>query len=161
MRKMRRPILCLALLALVASLPAGAAVFDVKLKNGNTLQTRYQPTVAGWDEGKILLVTSMGNQISLDWDDVDVITSDTEVKGYGKVINTTTILLGVTANDLPVPGQGQTADPQMQLLNYLQQRDSQTAPPFSVQQFAEPNSGGGLPIGFAQTVTPPLGGVVQ
>ncbi len=160
MRKMRRPILCLAVLALIASLPAAAAVFEVKLKNGNTLETRYQPTVAGWDEGKILLVTAVGNRISLDRDDVDVITSETETKGYGKVIDTTTILLGMTANDAPVPG-GEAPDPQMQLLNYLQQQDSQTAPPFTVQQFAEPNSGGGLPIGFAQTVTPPLGRVAQ
>lgn len=161
MRKMRRPILCFAVLALVASLPAAAAVFTVKLNNGNTLETRYRPTVAGWDEGKILLVTSVGNRISLDLDDVDVITSETEVKGYGKVIDTTTILLGMTANDLPAPGT-EAPDPQMQLLNYLQQRDSQPAPPpFTVQQFAEPNTGGGLPIGFAQTVTPPIGGVVQ
>ena len=32
MRQMRRPILCLAVLALVVSLPAAATVFDVKLK---------------------------------------------------------------------------------------------------------------------------------
>jgi hypothetical protein len=158
---MRRPILCFAVLALVVSLPAAGAVFTVKLNNGNTIETRYRPTVAGWDEGKILLVTSMGNRISLEREDVEVITSETETKGYGKVIDTTTILLGVTANDLPVPGQGEALDPQMQLLNYLQQRDSATPPPFNVQQFAEPNSGGGLPIGFASTVTPPLGGVVQ
>ncbi len=163
MRMMRFPVLFSIALGLLVALPADAVVFTVKLKNGGLIETRYQPAVADWDESKILLVTAVGNRISLSLGDVDTISVDTEVKGYGTVIDTTTIIIGIAPNDRPVPGQQQgDMDPAAELLSYLRQRDSRPAPPpFTVQQFAEPNTGGGLPIGFVRTVTPPLGPVVQ
>ncbi len=158
MRAMRRPVLFSIALALLAALPANAAVYTVHLKNGSQFQTRYRPTTAGWDENKILLVTSVGNRISLSQDDIETITVDTEVKGFGTVIDTTTIAIGLAPNDAPVPGEGQDeADPATRLLRYMQQRDSQPPPPpFSVPQFVEPNSQGGIPLGYVNTVTPPL-----
>ena len=159
MRMMRFPVLFSIALGLLVALPADAVVFTVKLKNGGLIETRYQPAVADWDESKILLVTAVGNRISLSLGDVDTITVDTEVKGFGTVIDTTTIIIGIAPNDRSVPGRQGDVDPATELRNYMRQRDSRPPPPpFTVQQFAEPNSMGGIPLGFVNTVTPPLAG---
>ena len=78
------------------------------------------------------------------------------------MINTTTILIGTAPNDAEVPAEDAEAmDPATRLLNYLEsQQRPQQAAPFTVEQFAEPNTGGGIPLGFTNTTTPPLGGGV-
>ena len=58
MTKIRRSLPFLALVVLATSLPALAETFTVVLKNGSQFETRYRPTVAHWDESKLLLVTA-------------------------------------------------------------------------------------------------------
>jgi hypothetical protein len=109
---------------------------------------------------KVLVSTEMGNWISLPVDSIESVMSHIEARGFGKVINTTTILIGKAPNDAAVPDEDAEAlDPTTRLLNYLEdQQRAQQAAPFSVEQFAEPNSMGGIPLGFTNTTTPPLGG---
>jgi len=97
----KRPTAILAALMLFAITPAMAEVFRVQLKNGNQFTTRYQPKVAEWDESKVVLLTDVGNRITLLKDDIADITADSQVKGFGTVINTTTIVLGWAPNDAP------------------------------------------------------------
>ena len=69
------------------------------------------------------------------------------------------MVLGYSINDLPAEEAG-ASSPADALLNYLRgpQQD-----PFSASQFGEPpiagqNPTGGVPIGFTNRTTPPLGG---
>ncbi len=153
-----RRCLTLAAVLLVAAAPLTAEVYTVTLTNGNTFETQYRPRFASAEGDKILLITEQGNWISLLRSDIADVTSQTEMRGFGKVINTTTIELGEAPNDLPDPSaEGQQVDPTTQLLNFLR---GQQAPVYNVEQFVEPNTGGGLPLGFAGSVTPPLGAPV-
>ena len=65
MKILKRPTAILAVLTSFALTPATAEVFRVQLKNGNQFTTRYQPKVAEWDESKVVLLTDVGNRITL------------------------------------------------------------------------------------------------
>ena len=160
MKRTRVALFLLGALALVAALPAVADYHTIKLKNGNQFDTLYRPRLATEGGDKVLVATEMGNWISLSMDIIESVTSHIESRGFGKVINTTTILIGTAPNDAEVPGaQAEALDPATRLLNYLEnQQRPQQAAPFNVQQFAEPNSVGGMPLGFTNTTTPPLSG---
>jgi hypothetical protein len=146
MRTLRRPVFTIAAIMFLTVVPAMAAVYTIHLKNGNSFDSRYKPRVAGWDENKIMVTTDIGNRITLQRDDVVDITVDTEAKGFGTVLDTTTIVLGWAPNDAPVPGEG-GEDPGVAMMRALQERGGR--PDYSVQQFVEPSeaggSGGGLP----------------
>jgi len=101
MKILKRPTAILAVLMLFAFTPAMAVVFRVQLKNGNQCTSRYQPKVAEWDENKVIFLTDVANRISLHIDDIADITADSQVKGFGTVIDTTTIVLGWAPNDAP------------------------------------------------------------
>ena len=151
MTKMRRSLLFLAVAVLVTSLPALAETFSVVLKNGSQFETRYRPTVAEWDNSKVLLVTATGTRITLSRDDIETVTADTEVKGYGTLINTTTIAIGLAPNDAPVPSGELEAqsDPLSQILQYLQRRPPRRRQVANVRQFVEPPVAGEVaPGGF-------------
>lgn len=157
MRTIRRPVIVFAVLLLVATLPAVAEVFHVNLKNGTSFATRYRPRVAEWDESKIVITTDMGNRIVLHHDDIENVTSDTEVKGFGTVINTTTIAVGWAPNDALTPDEQAaiSADPQTQMRNFLQQQQ-RARPNYSVDQFVnvEDAGQGGLPAWDLSPVPP-------
>lgn len=160
MKTTRVALLLLVALALAMALPAAAEYYTVKLKNGNELDTLYKPRLATEDGDKVLVATETGNWISLPIDAIEDVVSHIEARGFGKVINTTTILIGSAPNDAAVPGQSdEPVDPATRLLNYLEnQQRPQQAAPFTVEQFAEPNSVGGIPLGFTNNTTPPLTG---
>jgi len=159
MKTNRLTLLLLGTLLLLAALPATAEYFTITLHNGSEFQTLYRPRLAAEGGDKVLMATEMGNWISLPVDAIESVVSHIEARGFGKVINTTTILIGSAPNDAAVPGEEPEAlDPATRLLNYMESQQRQ-AEPFTVQQFAEPNSGGGIPLGFTNTTTPPLGGV--
>lgn len=148
-------ILVLALA--LAALPAVAAIYYVELASGTTFESRYRPVEASWDPGLILFLTDVGNWIAVPREDIVKVEIDTERKGFGLVINNTTIELGMTANDAPVPGEeGQALDPTSRLLNFLQQQQTQQ-PVYSMDQFVEPGETGGIPVGFFTGTTPPMG----
>ena len=159
MKTTRIALFLLCALALVTALPAAAEYFTIKLKNGNEMDTLYRPRLAAEDGAKVLVATETGNWVSFPVDAIESVVSHIEARGFGKVINTTTILIGTAPNDAEVPGEeAEEIDPATRLLNYLESQQRAEPPPFSVQQFAEPNSVGGIPLGFTSTSTPPLAG---
>ena len=160
MKTTRIALFLLAALVLAAALPATAEYFTVKLVNGNEFDTLYRPRLAAESGEKVLIATETGNWIALPIEAIESVVSHIEARGFGKVINTTTILIGTAPNDAEVPGEDVEVDSATRLLNYLEsQGQPQAPPPFTVQQFAEPNSVGGIPLGFTNTTTPPLGAV--
>jgi hypothetical protein len=158
MRQARVPML-VALLAAMAALPATAEVYSVTLTNGSLFESRYLPRQATWDAGMMELATETGAWIALPKSLVQSITAMSETKGFGRVIDTTTIDLGFAPNDLPEVAV--TVDNSAIALQEAMNRS------YDIQQFSEPNqagrgtSGGGLPIwgvagGGGGGFTPPL-----
>lgn len=147
MRKIRLPLALLAVLVLLSTLPAIAEIYYLTLKNGNTFETRYRPQIASWDENKVMLITSMGNRISLNRSDIAEVESHSQIHGYGTVIGNNTIALGIAPNDAALPEEAQ--DPQARLMSWIDGMNSQNQrPDYSVQQFVDPEDAGmtgGLP----------------
>ena len=129
-----RPVsLALLLLAtvLLAGSPLMADVYSVTLDDGKVFLTRYQPREASFDSSLVTFLDDQGNSIAIPRDKIASVTSETETKGYGLRINTTTLLLGYTANNGVVENQV--------FVNGLQS--------FDIQQFVEPSqAGGGIPV---------------
>ncbi|MGB5879421.1 MAG: hypothetical protein WBH85_05260, partial [Thermoanaerobaculia bacterium] len=107
MREMRLPLALLAALVLLSTLPAIAEVYYLTLNNGNTFETRYRPQIASWDENKVILITSMGNRISLNRSDIAQVEADSQIRGFGTVIGNNTIALGPAPNDAELPEESQ------------------------------------------------------
>jgi hypothetical protein len=65
----------------------------------------------------------------------------------------------MSLNDLPDPSaapEAGTQDSAAALLQYFRSQDQRS---YSVQQFVEPEeAGGGIPLSFTGTTTPPIGG---
>lgn len=147
---MRKTLRFLFVSALLVALPAVAVaeVFTITLANGNSFTSRYRPKTAGWDADKALLLTDQGNWISLAKTDIASVVVETEVRGFGKVIDTTTISLGVTPNDAAQAESalGAGGDPMDRLLSYLQGQQGDR-PNYSVNQFVDPSEAGATPSG--------------
>ncbi len=138
MNMFKRPTAILAVLMLFAMTPAMARIFRVQLKNGNSFMTRYQPKVAEWDENKVVLTTDVGNRISLHLEDIADIEALSEMKGFGTVIDTTTIVLGWAPNDAPTETDpGAEAQFQQYLESLMGNRRQNT-----VQQFVNTEDAG-------------------
>jgi hypothetical protein len=150
-----RAVAVLAVLAgALVAVPAVAEVYHVTLLNGTTIDTRYPPQDSPWDSNRYVLMTDVGNWISLAKADISEIVTDTQNKGFGFVINTTTIALGWAPNDALTPEQQAEADAQAARL-------AADAPPtpYSVDQFVEPSATQGIPAGWlGYGTTPPIGG---
>ncbi len=138
MRMSKHTTAIFAALALLAVTPAISAVFRVELKNGNSFDTRYQPRVAEWDENKVVMLTDVGNRITLHKDDIASVTTDTQAKGFGTVIDTTTIVLGWAPNDAPTE-MDPSGDAQFQAYLDSLRRDR---PVNTVQQFVNTEDAG-------------------
>lgn len=146
-------VLVLAVVLAVAPC-ASATTYIVELVNGTTFETRYQPEEASWDDSVLMLLTQYGNWIALSKDDVVDVTTDVEARGFGKVIDTKTISLGILANDA-VPPEEQEPPTQAEVMRDLLQQQQQNQPDYSVQQFVDPvSAGGGLPVGYTQQQQP-------
>ena len=145
--------LAAAAVVLLAPLPASAEVYHVKLVSGGEFETRYQPVEASWDSSQLLLITEVGNWIALAKDEVAGITTETETKGYGRVINTTTIMLGSSPNDAAEESEEQK---EVSPMDALREVLSRPQPNYSVDQFVEPSdAGGGLPVTYGLGYVPP------
>lgn len=153
--------------SLVAS-PAAAELFYVTLNNGSVMESRYQPQEASWDSNMVLLMTDVGNWVGVPKDDIESVRSEIENRGYGIVIDTTTVLLGWTLNDAVDPnadpaqggaaGAGNSASERAAAaLQQLQQQRAQEQS-YSIQQFVEPNSTQGIPSRFVNPYSsvPPI-----
>ncbi len=138
-RALRLSIITGILVLAASSLSAGT--FLVTLNNGNTFESRYQPKAASWSDDHVMILNGLGNWVSLVRSDIASIESEAEQRGYGKVIDTTTLELGWAPNDIAVPGQ---KSDQGEL-----SEEGEAPIDYSVPTYAEPSAAGtvgGLPI---------------
>ena len=132
-----------ALLAAFATV-ASAGTYVVTLHSGAKFESRYKPTVAGWDANKVMILAESGNWVALSRADIATVRSTSESRGLGFVINNSTIALGWAPNDNLTPEQQLVADD-------LAAREALFAPQqqnYSVGQFVEPNATQGIPSGL-------------
>jgi hypothetical protein len=154
-----------ALAGMLTVAPLSAAIYTVTLKNGSTFESRYQPEDASWDKSMVVFLDEWGNTIALAKDQIDKIESDFEAKGYGKMIDNTTMALGWAPNDAAAPpeegeeGGGGGAGAQAAAQAPAQQQQ----PNVTYDQFVEPGQTQGMPaqwVGYpvnsgAGPTTPP------
>lgn len=139
----------LAVASLLAALPAAAEVYTIRLTNGSTFESRYQPKQAAWDSTLVTFVDETGTEIALPQAVVADVVAQSEQKGYGRVLNTTTVDLGFMPNDLD---QSQQVMAQQAALN--PQGQLGLGPAGGAQQFIEPDAiGVGIPMGFNASTT--------
>jgi hypothetical protein len=140
MRTTRARLLLGAALLLLA-LPLHAEAYTIKLTNGATFESRYQPKQAAFDPSFVTFIDETGLAVALPKDAVASVVSQSELKGYGRMINTTTIDLGYAPNDMPV--QQQQASNAQLLIDYMNSNRNH----YDQQQFVEPGqAGGGIPV---------------
>jgi hypothetical protein len=132
----------------LAALPAAGEVYTIRLSNGTTFESRYQPKQAAWDPTFVTFLNEAGNEIALPQSLVVEVAAQSETKGYGRVLDTTTVDLGFMPNDLD---QSQQLMRQQAMLNPAGQL---VITPNAGGLFVEPSAlGGGIPIGFTSTNT--------
>jgi hypothetical protein len=150
---MRRSLACLSLLALVCAVPAGAEVFFVTLSNGTTFETAYQPQAASWDPSMVLLLTETGNWIGLPQADIQEVRSESQIAGYGRMIDNNTFELGFAPNDASDPDAkpAAPAESRAQMLEQMVQQQQQELDQrrvdnsYTIQQFVDPGQLQGIP----------------
>lgn len=104
-----RNALAFVLLAGLAT-SAYAVKFTVTLKNGTTFETRYRPMQADFDPSYSLMMTDKGNWIALHNDEIADIVSEAEASGFGYQLDTTTLYVGWSPNDLVDDEGGEGGD---------------------------------------------------
>ena len=154
--------LALAVLALPA-IPAAAEIYTVTLKNGNVIETKYQPEEAVFDKNMVLLLTEVGNWVGIQRDEIESVVAAAELSQFGKVIGKNTILLGWAANDAadpnapPPEGQAQrdpaVAATAQALQNLYDQRQAEQN--YTIKQFVQPNETQGIPARMIGPYSPP------
>lgn len=140
--------------ACLLAAPAAAEIYTLTLANGETIDSRHRPMIAPWDEGKILLQTDVGNWVSLPKAEITDVRVDVEAAGYGRVIDGTTVDMGLTANDRPATGS--RPSPEEQLLEFVRSQQRER-PVYDTQQFVDPSETSGIPVWMTDRTTPPLG----
>jgi hypothetical protein len=139
---MERPVrvLVCALAVVVAAAPL-AASYKIHLTNGNSFETRYEPEDASYDSSKVVLLDETGLLITIQKSEIESIQSDFEAKGYGRMIDTTTMELGWAPNDAAEEGAAGPTDPLAQVQQALQGQQQTT----TYEQFVEPGATQGMP----------------
>ncbi len=138
-------VLSLVLLG-AAARPAGAAVFHVTLSNGSVIDSLYEPQEASWDHGMVLVLTDAGNWIGVRKGELASVVSESATRGFGVVINTTTVSLGDAPNDQPVPNKDAGSRNQQALQSLLEQQ--QPKPNYTIQQGVQSEATQGIPSSF-------------
>jgi hypothetical protein len=142
----RRQVQALALAVVLAAVPAlaSAGTYVLTLRSGAKFESRYKPTVAGWDANKVMILAESGNWVALSRADVESVRSTTESRGLGFVINNSTIALGWAPNDNLTPEQ-EAAAAEIEARNAVFAPQQQN---YSVNQFVEPGATQGIPSGL-------------
>lgn len=154
MHRTVRGLAC-ALVAAVVAAPMSAAVYTINLHNGHSFESRYEPQEASWDASKVVFVDEVGLTIALDRADIESIASDFESKGYGSMIDATTMELGWAPNDLAAPDDGSSTDPMAQIERLMSQQPQQQSVTYG--QFVEPDQTQGMPaqwVGLPNDTSP-------
>ena len=163
--KLVSTVLCAVAVCALVALPVAAETYHVNLKNGRSYATRYPPQEASWDADTLLITTETGNWIGIQRAQVDRVEIESEVRGFGRRINASTVAMGRTGGGAAAPEEKNLtpAERQNQLLEQLiTQQQGQSQPDYTMQQFVEPGdlgqgSTGGIPVSFTQQNTPPVG----
>lgn len=146
----RWSILVLGLALAFVALPAAANKYIVTLTNGAKFETLRQPSEAGWDRTMVMVLTDAGNWIAIRQEEIQDVTAEIEIKGFGKVIDSKTVQVGTSINDAPTEEEeAAQRDPMASFLEQLNQQQPQQRD-YSVQQFVNPDDagGGGLPASY-------------
>lgn len=132
------------LAALMAS-PAAAEVFHVKLRNGNTVDTLYQPQQASFDPKVVILLSDAGNWIGINQGDIESVHSESEIHGFGVALNFNTVAIGWAPNDAAEPST--QANPQAATLQALQNlyKQQQEQSHYTIPQFVSTEQTVGIP----------------
>jgi hypothetical protein len=168
---MPRTLACLSLmLVALCAAPAGAEVYFVTLNNGTTFESAYQPQAASWDPGMVLLLTEQGNWIGLPQVDIREVRSESQIAGYGRVIDSKTFELGMAPNDAEDAEAAAGYDPNDpnaanaartaalermvdQQQQELDQRQAEQS--YTMKQFVDPSQLQGIPSSLIGTTTRP------
>ncbi len=136
----------LAAMAAIVAAPAQAEVFHIKLKNGTTVDTLYQPQQATWDPNVVILLSDAGNWIGIDQRTIDSVVSESQIRGYGVALNFNTIAIGWAPNDAIDPATLQ-ANPQAATLQALQNiyQQQQEQQHYTIPQFVSTEQTAGIP----------------
>ena len=137
-----RTLLALIILLSVLAPAAQAATYQIHVTGGTTFTTRYAPRLADFDPSLLMFMSDQSNWVSLPVALVSDIIVLEEALGYGTVIDDKTIMIGFTPNDNLSPEE----QAELEAAGLLD------PPPESF-------TGGGIPVGFTQVTTPPMGGV--
>lgn len=137
-------LLAVGMAALLAP-AAEATVYTVTMKNGTTFDTRYQPEEASWDPDKVVVMTEFGNRVALPAAEIESVAVDSESRGFGHQLNSTTMALGWAPNDAldlnSEEGKAALA------ADAAAQAAAANAPQvYNQQQFVEPGQLSGLPV---------------
>ncbi|MEM8998548.1 MAG: hypothetical protein AAGF23_27425, partial [Acidobacteriota bacterium] len=103
-------LLFAAALAVLTAGSSFASSFTVTLANGTSMQTRYRPVLADWDETVALIRTDQGNWIALAKEEIVDVASQAEISGFGYQVDTSTLFLGWSPNDLLDEGDDDSED---------------------------------------------------
>lgn len=147
-RTARRAAALLGAVALLAA-PLAAETYLITLQNGSTIQSRYQPQESSWDAGMVLFMTETGNWIGLKKSEIVSVEQENNLRGFGFVINPTTVALGWAPNDAvdPAAAEGDIATRLLQALGGGQQQTPQTRD-YSVQQGVSTEQTQGIPFNY-------------
>jgi hypothetical protein len=139
--------LVLTLLAWAAApVPAQGEVFHVKLRNGNTIDTLYQPQQATFDPNVVILLSDAGNWIGVDQRSIESVVSESQIRGFGVALNFNTVAIGWAPNDAVDPATLQ-ANPQAATLQALQNiyQQQQEQSHYTIPQFVSTEQTAGIP----------------
>lgn len=103
----RRTLLLFSAGLLLLATVVSAGTYTVTLNNGTSFITRYKPVDAEWDDNMVMLSSDRGNWIAIAKDEIADVISDVESTGFGYQVNTTTVFVGWSPNDLEGDGEGE------------------------------------------------------
>lgn len=148
---MRKIVLLLVLIGLLGS-AAAAVTFEIHMQSGKVFLTRHEPFLADFDSGQLMFLTDQSNWSTVPVAEVAEVTTTEESLGLGTVIDEFTLMIGFTVNDNLSPEEEAALEAE-----FAAAEAEGRFPDFTLPSFAEPNSGGGIPLGFLNTNTPPMG----
>jgi hypothetical protein len=136
------PVLLLAIA--LTTLPAQAEIYHVKLRNGTAIDTLYQPQQATWDPNVVILLSDAGNWIGIDQRLIESVESESQIRGFGVVLNFNTVAIGWAPNDAPEPVAPSSQAGALQALQQLaQEREAQSH--YTIPQFVSTDETAGIP----------------
>ncbi len=148
-RRIALALVCAFALLLMAPVsPVAAETYLITLQNGTSIQSRYQPQESSWDAGMVLFMTETGNWIGMKKADIVSVEQENNLRGFGFVVNPTTVVIGWAPNDAADPNAPQN-DVGARLLEALGGgAPAPAAKPYSVQQGVSTEQTQGIPLSY-------------